>query len=326
MCVMTESGEITWRGKVKTDPVALARAVRRHAPNLIRVGMESGPHSTWLWHGMRREGVAVICIDARHAQGVLSMRINKSDENDAEGLTNVMRVGWFREVQVRQMSSHASSAIVVARALLVKHRQEVENQIRGLLKNFGLRVTASKGRAFGASAAALAAGEEGIRDVVQCLLDVWTKLRQQIVALTLRIQQQTKGDAICQRLMTAPGIGPITALTYRAVIDDPTRFRHSATVGAFVGLTSRRYASGEIDRNGRISCRGDRLLRSYLYEAGNVVLTRSNASNPLKVWGLKLAKRIGMKKARVAVARRLAVILHRMWVDGTEYGTPKAAA
>jgi transposase len=119
--------------------------------------------------------------------------------------------------------------------------------------------------------------------------------------------------------MTAPGIGPITALCYLAIIDDPTRFKRSRSVGAYVGLTSRRYASGEVDWTGRISKCGDAMLRSYLYEAAGVLLTRVAKWSVLKAWGMRVAKRSGLRKAKVAVARKLAVILHRMWVDGTEF-------
>lgn len=326
VCVASEEGKVTWSGKVKTDPQSLAAAIGRRAPDLVRVGMESGAQSTWLWHGLRQMGVAVICIDARHAQGSLSMRINKSDANDAEGIATLMRVGWYREVQVKSLGAHADGAVLAGRALLVEQRCDLENQIRGLLKNFGLRVKATKGRAFGEAVAGLAAKEEMVGGVVGNLLEAWKAHRQEIAFLTRRIEQQARKDATCRLLMTAPGVGPITALTYRATIDDPQRFRHSASVGAYVGLTPRRYSSGEIDRKGRISLMGDGLLRRYLYEAANVVLTRSSEGNSLKSWGLKVAKRAGMKKARIAVARELAVILHRMWRDGTEFGSPRASA
>jgi transposase len=112
----------------------------------------------------------------------------------------------------------------------------------------------------------------------------------------------------------------MTALAFAATIDDPSRFRQSASVGAYLGLTPRRYASGEVDRMGRISRCGDALARSYLYEAANVLLTRSRTSSPLRSWAQKLAKKAGFKKARVALARKMAVVLHRMWLDGTDFG------
>ena len=326
MCVMDSTGSVVWEGKAKTAPAALLRALHRQAPEAVRVGLESGPLSTWLWHALRSAGVAVVCVDARHAQAALSMRINKTDRNDAHGLAQLMRMGWYREVKVKGLPAHADGALLASRALLVTQRCELENQIRGLLKNFGLRVKATKGRAFEQSAAALAAKQPMLSEMVRALLTVWSSLRLQIEVLTHLVRCQVTGDAVCRRLMTMPGVGPMTALAFRTAIDDPSRFRHSASVGAYLGLTPRRYASGEIDRMGRISRCGDPLVRSYLFEAANIMLGRTRKANPLKSWGTKLTKRAGFKKARVALARKMAVVLHRMWIDGTDFGAPMVAA
>jgi len=300
--------------------------LRYRAPAMEKVGLETGPLSTWLWHSLREAEMPVVCLDARHAQAALSMRINKTDRNDAVGLAQLVRMGWYREVKVKRLTAHAAGALLASRALLVGQRCELENQIRGLLKNFGLKVRATKGRAFGQSVAELSAKQPVVRQVVLALLAVWSSLRQQIAVLSRQVEQQAMGDPVCRQLMTMDGVGKLTALAFRATIDDPSRFRHSASVGAYIGLTPRRYASGEIDRMGRISRCGDALVRSYLYEAANVMLTRTRRSNPLKSWGMKLAKRAGFKKARVALARKMAVVLHRMWRDGTDFGTPRATA
>jgi transposase len=282
--------------------------------------------STWLWHGLREAQVPVVCLDARHAQAALSMRINKTDKNDAAGLAQLVRMGWYREVKVKRLATHVDGALLASRALLVQQRCELENQIRGLLKNFGLKVRATKGRAFGQSVAALANKQPVLREMALALLAVWSTLRLQIAVLSRRIEHEAMSDPVCRRLMTMDGVGKLTSFAFRAAVDDPARFRHSASVGAYFGMTPRRYASGEIDRMGRISRCGDALMRHYLYEAANVLLTRSRGSNRLKVWGLKIAKRAGWKKARVAVGRKMAVILHRMWCDGTDFGAPKAKA
>jgi transposase len=326
VCVMDATGSVAWEGKVETSPAALLRALHRRAPEAARVGLESGPLSTWLWHELRAAGIAVVCVDARHAQAALSMRVNKTDRNDAQGLAQLVRMGWYREVKVKGLAAHADGALLVSRALLVTQRCELENQIRGLLKNFGLRVKATKGRAFEQSASALAGKQPMLGELVRALLTVWSSLRLQIEILTRQVRSQVAGDAVCRRLMTMPGVGPMTALAYRTAIDDPSRFRHSASVGAYLGLTPRRYASGEIDRMGRISRCGDPLARSYLFEAANVMLGRTRQTNSLKRWGTKLAKRAGLKKARVALARKMAVVLHRMWLDGTDFGAPTVSA
>lgn len=254
------------------------------------------------------------------------MRLNKTDRNDAAGLAQLMRMGWYREVQVKQLAAHGDGALLASRALLVRQRCELENPIRGLLKNFGLRTRATKGKGFEQSVRVLAARSLVLKDVVVPMLAAWSALRLQIAVLSGRVNERVKTSAVCRRLMTMPGVGPLTSLAFSAAIDDPARFRHSASVGAYVGLTPRRYSSGEVDRMGRISRCGDALMRSYLYEAANIMLTRSRKENPLKSWGVKLAKRAGYKKARVALARKMAVVLHRMWVDGTDFGGQKTAA
>ena len=323
VCVLDAAGSIVWEGKVASEPEALVRALHRHAPKALKVGLETGPTSTWLWHELRAAGVVAICVDARHAQAALSMRLNKTDRNDAAGLAQLMRMGWYREVQVKQLSAHGDGALLASRALLVRHRCELENQIRGLMKNFGLRPRSTKGRAFEQSVRALAARHAVLKDVVAPLLAAWSGLCQQIAVLSRAVHERTKNSAVCRRLMTMPGVGPLTALAFSAALDDPARFRHSASVGAYLGLTPRRYASGETDRMGRISRCGDPLMRSYLYEAANIMLSRTRTTNPLKSWGAKLAKRAGFKKARVALARKMGVVLHRMWVDGTDFGAVK---
>ena len=326
VCVLDASGSTLWEGRVESEPSRIAGMLRRRAPDAAKVGLETGPTSTWLWHALRSAGIAAICIDARHAQAALSMRLNKTDRNDAAGLAQLMRMGWYREVQVKALSTHGDGALLASRALLVRQRCELENQIRGLMKNIGLRAKATKGNAFEQSVSALVAGNALLEDIVMPLLAVWSQLRLQIAVLTARVRARAGASVTCRRLMTMPGVGPLTALAFQAAIDDPMRFKHSASVGAYAGLTPRRYASGEIDRMGRISRCGDALLRSYLYEAANVMLTRSRNANPLRSWAAKLAKRAGYKKARVALARKMAVVLHRMWLDGTDLGAHKQAA
>jgi transposase len=326
VCVIDLAGATIWEGKVPSNPASIEAITRKWAPKAERIGLETGPTSTWLWHELNAAGLPVICIDARHAEAALSMRLNKTDRNDAAGLAQLMRMGWYREVKVKQLAAHGDGALLASRAMLVKHRCELENQIRGLLKNVGLRPSATKGSAFEQSVSALVAQHEILKPIIAALLKVRDRMRQEIAVLTAQVRKRALSNEACRRHMTMPGVGPMTALAYSAAIDDPKRFKHSADVGAYLGLTPRRYASGEIDRMGRISKCGDPLVRSYLYEAANIMLVRTKAANPLKRWGAKLAKRAGYKKARVALARKMAVVLHRMWLDETDFGTPKATA
>jgi transposase len=230
-----------------------------------------------------------------------------------------MQCGWYKEVRVKDLNSHAIKGLLVARALLVKIKRDLENQIRGLLKNLGLVIGRAKMNVFAVRASAFVEDRPELVAAVEPLLKTREAVERQIADLDRKAMRLARNNAQVRRFMTAPGVGAITALCFLATIDDPTRFKRSRSVGAYLGLTTRRYASGEIDWTGRISKCGDKLLRSYLYEAANVLLTRVAKWSVLKAWGIRVAKRSGLRKAKVAVARKLAVILHRMWVDGTEF-------
>lgn len=319
VCVVDQSGKIIREAMIPSDPEAIATFVEANTTNVARIGLESGPTSTWLWTELDRMGLPVICIDARHAKAALKMQINKSDRNDAAGIARIMQTGWYREVRVKALDSHAIKALLVGRALLVKIKRDLENQIRGLLKNLGLVIGRAKMNTFASRAKELIKDKPALVAVVEPLLRAREAIEQQVADLDRKVMRLARSDDQVRRFMTTPGIGPITALCYLATIDDPTRFSKSRNVGAYVGLTTRRYASGEIDWTGRISKCGDKLLRSYLFEAANVLLTRVAKWSTLKAWGMRIAKRSGIRKAKVAVARKLAVILHRMWIDGTEF-------
>jgi transposase len=234
-------------------------------------------------------------------------------------LARIMQCGWYKEVSVKDLGSHATKALLVSRALLVKIKRDIENQIRGLLKNLGLVIGRAKMNTFATCAAELAEDRPELVAAVNPLLKAREAVEQQILDLDRKVLRLARNNAQVRRFMTAPGVGPVTALCFLATIDDPARFKRSRSVGAYAGLTTRRYASGEIDWTGRISKCGDKMLRSYLYEAANVLLTRVAKWSALKAWGVRLAKRSGLRKAKVAVARKLAVILHRMWIEGTEF-------
>ena len=239
-----------------------------------------------------------------------------------------MQTGWFKEVRVKDIDSHAVKALLASRALLVKIKRDLENQVRGLLKNLGLVIGRAKFNVFAVRTEALIEDHPELVAAVRPLLEARKAMEQQIDDLDCKVLKLARRDVEVRRFMTVPGVGPITALCFKATIDDPTRFRRSRSVGAYIGLTSRRHASGEIDWSGRISKCGDAMLRMYLFEAAGVLLTRVPKWSALKAWGTRLAKRNGLRKAKVAVARKLAVILHRMWVDRTDFNwsTKKAAA
>ena len=318
ICVVDGGGKTLWQGKCASTPEAIAAAVRARAPEVARVGLESGPLSAWHWHELRRLGLPVVCLDARHAKATLSLQLNKSDRNDARGLAQIVRTGGYREVMVKSMDSQLVRSLLTTRAQLVRMRVDLANQIRGVLKPFGLVAGKGGGRPFAERVRSLVAGGP-LQEVAEALLAAWQAINDQVAALSRRLVAIARQDQAARRLMTAPGVGVVVALTYVSVIDNPERFASSSSVGAYVGLTPRRFQSGEEDYTGRISRCGDALLRTYLFEAAGIILHRVAKWSALKAWGTRLAKRIGAKKATVAVARKLAGILHRMWKDGSEF-------
>ena len=327
VCVVDRSGKMVWQGKCASTPEAMAATIQRRALHAVRIALETGPMSAWHYRRLAALGLPVVCIDAGHAKAALAMQLNKTDANDAVGLAQIVRTGWYREVAVKSEHSHRTRGLLAARAKLVGMRKEIANQLRGLLKVFGHIIGAVGGEKFDARARELAAGDATLTTTAEVLLAARAALGAQIARLDKLLLSQARQDPTCQRLMTVPGVGAITATAFIATIDDPARFKHSASVGAYLGLTPRRYQSGTMDVSGHISKTGDALLRCYLFEAATTLLSRVQKTSTLKEWGSRLANRIGHKKARVAIARKLAVILHRMWADKAEFrATPAIAA
>src|SRR5471030_838833 len=328
VCVIDQDGKVLFEGKAPSDPGALARVIGKRAPAAERIGFETGAMASWLWHELKRVDLPVVCIDARHAHAALSVRMNKSDPNDARGLAELVRVGWYREVRVKSDEGQAVRSLLVARARLVSIRRDLENQVRSLLKEVGLLFPRAIGGQFRRHVLGLIDDQHSLRPIIVGLLAVHERVEEQQALLDTRVRKQAKADETIRRLMTVPGVGVVTAMAFRHTVDDPTRFQSAQTVGAYLGLTPRRKQSGEQDVNGRISKLGDRLLRTYLFEAASVLLHRTQRWSALKAWGVRLMKRVGAKKAKVAVARKIAVILHCIWTDGTsfEWGTEKKMA
>ena len=307
ICLVDGAGAVLWRGRCASDPDVIAKTLAKHTAKLAavlsRAVLETGPLSVFLYHGLQERDVAVVCVCARHAKGVLSTRVNKTDPNDAEGLAQLSRTGWFKAVHVKDPESHLERAQLRVRGQLVKSHRDMVNQLRGLLKLFGLRlgqVTTPNKR----------------RERVEALLTRMPALRP---ALSPLMETLAALDPLTRRFMTAPGVGPHLALVYRCTIEDPGRFARSGDVGAYIGFTPRRYQSGEVDLVGHIPRAGDAMLRHALYEGANAVLGPLKRPCALRTWGLALQERKAAKRARVAVARKLAVLLHRLWQDETDF-------
>ncbi len=329
VCLVDETGRVISEAKLPTCPDAIAAWLGKRAVDLTRVGLETGPMAVWLWNELHARGLPVICIDARHAHAALKVRPNKTDRNDAAGLAQIVRTGWFRQVQIKTRASYEVRSLLTARVALVQIRVKLENEVRGLLRTFGVLFGKAVG-GFSRRADELVAGElkasPPIRQLVQTLLQARAAILDQIKGLDRQLTAVAKVHPVARLFMTAPGIGAITALSVASAFDQAERFRRSSSAGAYLGLTPRRYESGEVSHNGRISKHGSGLTRKHLYEAATTLLTRTTRFSRLKAWGLRLAKSSGFKKARVAVARKLAVILHAMWKTQTPFRWGEAVA
>ena len=262
ICVVNGKGEIVSEGTVISEPEAIAAFVKTRAASAKRIGLETGPTTTWLWHELRALSLPVICIDARHAKAALSLQINKSDRNDAVGLARIMQAGWYKEVQVKSLPCHEVRAVLNSQAQLVKVKRDLENQIRGLLKNLGLRIGKAGGNVFRRRVEELVGENLLLQEAVRPLLAVRELVSREIASLTRKLLALARDNEDSRRLMTVPGIGPITALAFHSAIDEPTRFKRSRSVGAYFGLTPRRHASGEVDWTARISKCGDAMVRT----------------------------------------------------------------
>jgi len=320
VCLVDAEGGVVRRDVVASDPDMLAKWLKRHAPGLARVVLETGPLSTFLYHGLAERDVPVICICARHAKGVLSARVNKSDVHDAEGLAQLARTGWFKAVHMKAGATHIDRAALKIRAQLVTAKNACANQLRGMLKLFGLRMgtvtTPNKRRE---RLEALFGQRPDLREVFAPLIAMIEAAEAELARSSQLLATRADADPVAARLMTVPGVGPVAALTFKSSIEDPARFERSSSAGAYAGLVPRRSQSGERDTKGHISKAGDPMLRSALYEAANSILIRLKRDCALKRWGLKLAEAKGLKRARVAVARKLAALLHSIWRSQTVF-------
>ena len=319
ICIVDDTGRIVREVKVASEPEALLQVLKNNAYQLKRIGLEAGPLSQWLYSAFAEANLPVICVETRHMRAVLKAQINKTDRNDARGIAQMMRAGLYCPVHVKTLRSQKLRMLLTHRKLLQSKAIAVENDLRGTLRNFGLKVGIVGRLKFEARIKELVAGHPDLAVLVEPLLIVRRVLREQIAVLHRRLLAIVRDDAVCRRLMTIPGVGPVVALTFRATIDVPARCRNSRAVGAVLGLTPCKHQSGESERTGAISKCGDEMMRVMLYEAAQILLVRSTRWSWLKAWAMQIARRRGMKKAIVALARRLAVVMHRIWVDGTTF-------
>jgi transposase len=319
VCVVDASGRIVREGKVASEPEQLIGWFGALGLRLSRIGLEAGPLSQWLYAAMRDTGLVVELLETRHVRDAFRAMPVKSDRNDARGIAQLMRLGWFRPVHCKSLAAQEVRALLTARRLVQAKLHDVEMSLRGILRGFGLKVGRTTAKRFAGRIAELVAGQATLQMIAASLLSVHAVLLREFDELEKRVRAMARADERTRLLMSAPGVGPIVGLTYVAAIDDPTRFKSSKGVGAYLGLTPRKHQSGEKDVTGAISKIGDGGARAALYEAAHIILTMPVRGGSLKSWAARLARRAGMRKAKVALARRLAVILHRIWINGTRF-------
>lgn len=316
VCIVDNDGRKVGAECVESTPASIAVALERHGP-VERAVIETGRMTPSIALGLRELGVAIVCIDARQAhQSLKAMKANKTDPHDAAGLAQLARTGFYKEVHVKSPVAHGVRAVITARGHLVEARVRLDNTIRGLCATFGIRLGIGQGQRFLARMRE-AALIPGLGEAVASLLGARERMVEQIARLDRQLKAISVASPACQALMTIPGVGVQTSAAFAAAVDDASRFKRSRTAGAYFGLVPRRHQSGELDWTGRITKQGDSTVRKLLYEAANSILTRTRQTFALKSWALKIAKRRGLRKARVALARRLAVIMHAMLRDGT---------
>jgi transposase len=325
VCVVDQAGRVVLEGKVASSPEALIAWFSAFGRDVKRIGLEAGPLSQWLFAGLRSAGLLAELLETRHVRAAFRTMPVKTDRKDAWGIAQLMRLGWFKPVHCKSSSAQEVRALLTARKLLQGKLHDVEMNLRGVLRGFGLKVGKVTPTTFEARIRELVEDHPALREIAAALLRAWAVLMEEFRRLDKRVRETARKDERTRLLMTAPGVGAIVALTYASAIDDPGRVKSSKSAGALFGLTPRRYQSGESDIMGRISKAGDKAVRTALYEAANVILTRPVKGGQLKSWAARIARRAGMRKAKVALARRLAVVLHRMLADGTPFIADKAA-
>jgi transposase len=329
VCVLDRDGQTVLEAVVASDPEALAACLAPYRQRLVRLGLEAGPLSEWLVRGLAEHGLTAVLMETRQVRAALSAMVTKTDRGDARGMAHLLRLGWFRPVHVKTVEAREQRALLTARSVLVRRLRDLENSVRGLLRGFGLRLPRLLRGRWDAGVRETVAGHPVLPAVLEPLLLACSALRDQLAVLDKRVRVIARADEVCRRLMSVPGVGAIVALTFRAAVDRPERFSSSKGIGAHFGLTPKRYQSGETDRVGAISRAGDPSVRVALFEAAHVMLTRAARWSSLKAWAMRLAERRGAKRAKVALARKLGIVMHRMWVDGTSFrfgGAAEAAA
>ena len=323
ICVLTVHGKVVKERTAASEPEELVAALRALSGNVVIVGLEAGPLSQWLHRHLTEAGFDTVLMETRQVKGALKAMPVKTDRRDAEGIARLLQMGWFRPVHCKSVSAQEIRAVLTTRKSIQQAVINLELSMRGVLRNFGLKMgRISKGR-FDERVRELTDGNPMLEAAAGPILTAREALRAELAKLQKLAMDHAKSDPVCRRMMTMPGVGAIVALTVKSAIDDADRFRSSKDVGPWAGLTPRREQSGERDIVGQITRAGDAGLRTALCQAATVMLSRGR-SNWLTAWALRVAQRRGKKRATIALARRIGVVLHRMWRDATDFRFTRA--
>ncbi len=317
ICITDGRGVVLLERAVTTDEAGLRGVLggRRR----MHCVLEAGPLAEWLAGVVEGLGHQATAIDPRKAYGVIRTK-KKTDRLDARDLAKMSRTGWYTAVHRKSAEARAMRTFLQARQGLVQTALAQGSRVRGLLRAHGIKLGQVKESQFAWEVRRLALEKgKNLWLMLEPLVEVRRQALRGAEQMRRQVVRQAAAEPVSQRLMTVPGIGPLTATAYVATIDDPHRFRLSDQVSAYIGLVPSVEQSGELELHGHITKEGDGLLRGYLVEAAHVLLTRKRGTCRLKRWGLKLAKKKGHGKARVAVARKLAALLHHLWITGTTY-------
>jgi transposase len=320
ICIVNEKGKVIYEGKEKTDPALLTDHIQKRNLLVEKIAIESGSLSHFLVSEMQKREMPVICVCSRQMAKVLSVRINKTDRNDARGIAEALSKGYYREVALKSQKNVERSTILGSRRMLVQQKVSLKNGIRGFLKSYGITMPVKGERCFLQKVRdAIIEYPSYIQKSVEALLSSFEKLDIEIALLEKTIKELAKDDEDIKLLTTVPGVGIITAMSFLAAINDPSRFQDSRQLGAYLGLTPKQYSSGELHRQGGISKCGNPTMRALLVEAATVMLTRTRVWCKPKAWAFKLSRKKGTRKASVALGRKLAVIMHRMLVTREKF-------
>jgi transposase len=330
ICIVDQDNNIVKEAKVDSDPDAIHQYFTKKGIQLEKIGIEAGALSYWLVTGLKARGWKnVFCIDSRVMASILAVNINKTDRNDARSIANAMRCNNYKEVHIKSIESIKTNCLLSSRKALVKQKNQLGGTVRGILKTFGIKLPKGKESIRQAIKEALAFDKYSPDDlklsvnvdwsVIEALVVCYEKIDEQLAILEKKLELLAKEDQVVQRLITHPGVGIVTAMSFKAEIDDPTRFKKSRSVGAYFGMTPKQFSSGETIKQGRVSKNGSNEMRALLHEAGVVLITRTKKNSKLKSWGLKKKRKLKTQKAGMAVGRKIAINLHRMWLEGRDF-------